>query len=435
MNEESASLSSGKKSGGSKPKKVVGKLVKKKSTRVKKSRRAGKSKKSVAKENESKLLIELLLKELVEIVIGYSSDETYPIPVSTHTWALKNEPEIAVDSTRVYVLTDAEGIKGLDHSLANVKKDERRLIEVDDHKWSNYDQFSSSHDGQYVCFRHSHKVLTDFGEHTMCSAKWLMQNNDSEDGRPKYIAFDDKDANSGVLSRDGQTLCACSDDINPITRVYRVREEAGKDPVAFMKFKLDGAARAVSGKGNRVMVVKGKWGFEIHDISNDPSRLVCQISASLGYRYALNEDGSKAAFAFHYAGSELRIVEVDKVSGSAMDQSAIVTVKVSESLGLINQLMYSDEGKLHMLHDWNKVSLFDPLTKEFILLEAPQERQTFCRVAISRNADYIAVIRYIGKGENGEAVCETIVKRKCNDSDWKDLFGCKVDKSKQATKP
>ena len=61
--------------------------------------------------------------------------------------------------------------------------------------------------------------------------------------------------------------------MNSITRVYRVREEEGKDPVAFMKFAFDGTARAVSGNGNHV-VVEGEDGFEIHDISKDASKLI-----------------------------------------------------------------------------------------------------------------------------------------------------------------
>ena len=178
-----------------------------------------------------------------------------------------------------------------------------------------------------------------------------MQNNESEGRRIKHITFDGEESSYGLLSRDGQTLGAYSyEGMNPITRVYRLREEAGNDPVAFMKCELDGTARVVSGsgKGNRVIVKRAEQ-LEIHDISKDTSKLVCQRDKSFGcYTYALNEDGSEAAFA---SADELRTMEVDKVSGSAMDQSAIVTVKVSESLGQIYKLVYSDGSKLHVLHD------------------------------------------------------------------------------------
>ena len=199
-----------------------------------------------------------------------------------------------------------------------------------------------------------------------------------------------------------------------------------------MKCELDGTARAVSGSGNRVIVKRAEQ-LEIHDISKDTSKLVCQRDKSFGcYTYALNEDGSEAAFA---SADELRTMEVDKVSGSAMDQSAIVTVKVSESLGQIYKLVYSDGSKLHVLHCGGKTSLFDPSTKELIPLDAPEKGQEVTRLAISPNADYIALIRYVGKGDNGKYIFRTIGKRKCKDSDRKDLFGCKVDKCKQATKP
>ena len=149
------------------------------------------------------------------------------------------------------------------------------------------------------------------------------------------------------------------------------------------------------------------------------------------YACALNEDGSEAAFA---RADELRIMEVDKVNSSAMEQSAIVTVKVLESLGEIYKLMYSDEGKLHVLH-LGKVSLFDPSTKELVLLDAPEEGQDVTRLAISPNADYIAILQYVGKGDNGKYIFRMIVKRKCKYSDWRNLPTCKVDKNKQAAKP
>ena len=159
--------------------------------------------------------------------------------------------------------------------------------------------------------------------------------------------------------------------------------------------------------------------LEIHDISKDASKLVCQFDRD-GYirACALNEDGDEAAF---YDGI-LRIVEVDKVSGSAMDQSAIVIVKVLESVGYIYKLVYSDGDKLHVLHGGGKVSLFDSSTKELVLLKAPQEGREFTRSVISPNADYIAILQYVGEGESVKYIYRTIVKRKCKDSDWKDLF-------------
>ena len=126
-------------------------------------------------------------------MIGYF-DDTYPIIVSTHNWIFEKEPEIAVDNARLYVIAGAEGINGLDHSLANVKEDERRLVEFGDPKWFNYWKLSSSHDGQCVSFRHSHKVLTDQGEQIKYSHKWLMQNNEPEGRRIKHITFDGEES-------------------------------------------------------------------------------------------------------------------------------------------------------------------------------------------------------------------------------------------------
>ena len=94
-------------------------------------------------------------------------------------------------------------------------------------------------------------------------------------------------------------------------------------------------------------------------------------------------------------------MEVYKVSGPAIDQSAIIKVQIPESLGGINRLVYDEGGKLHALHAGYKASLFDSLTKELIPLEAPQEGQVAVRSAISPNADYIAFLRYVGEGESG----------------------------------
>ena len=432
LEKEGTSLSTGEESGGSKPKKAVGKLVKKKKPQgakkkpqgkklLKKKKRGDKSSKRkevVVKEDRPKLLIDILPKELVKLVINYLDDGTYPITVSTHNWSFQSKPGIAVDSARVYGMANAEGIKGLDHSLANVKEDERRLIEFGNPQWFNYWGFSSSHDGQCVFFGYKYKALTNRGEQVKYGSKWLTQINVPEGGRLKHATFDSENSYSSALSRDGQALCVNRYELNLITRVYRVEEEAGKDPVAFMKFEYNGEVRAVSGNGNHVVISKPRR-LEIHDISKDASKLLCEIDVTSDiYRYALNEDGSEAAF---YANGGLRIMEVDKVSGSAMDLSAVVPVKVSESLGQVSELVYSDGGKLHVLHSGGKVSLFDPSTKELVLLEAPQEKM-IVDWAISPNADYIALVQYVGKGESGKYIYRTIVKRKCKDSDWKDLF-------------
>ena len=126
-----------------------------------------------------------------------------------------------------------------------------------------------------------------------------------------------------------------------------------------MKFAFDGTAEAVSGKGNHVMISKPRR-LEIHDISKDTSKLGCQIDvADFAYYCALNEDGSEAAFVD--SADELRIVEVGKANGSAMDQSVVATVKASESLRWIRELVYSDGGKLHARHEGGKISLFDSI--------------------------------------------------------------------------
>ena len=442
----SASLSTNKtaplkgRKSHSKAKPAVGKPVwKKKLPSIKKKvqNKRRKRKNVLVKEDKPILLINLLPKELVKLVIDYFIDiNLYPIIVSTHNWIFQKKPEIAVDNARLYVMADAEGIKGLDHALANTK--DERLIEFGDPKWSNYSQFRSSCDGRCVSFRHKY-VWTNFGEQIGYAIKWLIQGNigygikwliqgnESEDGRPKRVAFGGEDLDESVLLRDGQTLCAYSyEEWNPITRVYRVREEAGKDPVAFGKFKLDGTVRAVSGNGNHVVIAKPRR-LEIHDIIKDASNPVCQIYVSSKSICALNEDGSEAAF-FNKA-NELRIMKVDKVIGVKTDQPAIIKVKVPKSVGQINQLVYDDGGKLHAHHDGGKISLFDPSTKELILPDAPEKGQEVTRSAISPNADYIAFLVPVGE-KDGKTIYETIVKGKLRSVYLERLFGYKADKKK-----
>ena len=103
----------------------------------------------------------------------------------------------------------------------------------------------------------------------------FTQSNKPEDERLKRITFDGEDQSYDLLSRDGQMLCfyiyACA-----MARVYRVTEEAGKDPVAFIKFELDGKVLAVNGKGNCVIVENEDW-FEMHDIFPCPAIVVVLV--------------------------------------------------------------------------------------------------------------------------------------------------------------
>lgn len=112
--DSNASLSSTER-GSAKPKPAVGKAVKKrklpstdKKSPVTKNKRAGKrrnAKEVVAKKGSNPTLSGLLPKALVELVIAYFSNEKYSILVSTHSWPFEDKPKIAVDSTRVYVIT------------------------------------------------------------------------------------------------------------------------------------------------------------------------------------------------------------------------------------------------------------------------------------------------------------------------------------------
>ena len=443
-NRKDVSLSAPKESGVSKPKKVTGTLIAKKSRGVKKPQGKNSLKKkkkfaknskgksvAVVKENKPMLLIEMLPKKVVKLVIDYFIDvNLYYILVSTRRWTFEALNGIAVDSAGVYILTCSEGLKGLSHPLANIKEDECRLTEFGGSQWSEYDRLGSSHDGRCISFNHLDETLIDSrGQPKRCT-KWFTQGNDPEGRRFKRVTFDGEDSKWGVLSRDGQTLCSYSSSTNLITRVYRLRAEAGKDPIGLMKFKLNGEVRAVSGSGNCVIVENWKQ-FEIHNTGKDASKLVCQIDVpGFGYRCALNEDGSEAAFVNN--NGELRIM--DNFGGSAMEQPAIVNVKVPELVGRNNRLVHDDGGKLHVFHARGKVSLFGPSTKELILVEAPQEGQKVVDSAISPNADYLAFLRYVGEGENGKTIYETIVKQKLS-AYLERLFGYKANKKKQAAKP
>ena len=428
LNEESTSLSAGKNSGSARPRKVVGKPVKKrKSTGVKKlegrkNKKVRKNSKSkdvaVVKEDKSRFLTNILPKVVIEIIIDYFIDDLYPRIVSTHNWILEDKPNIAVDSARLYAMLWSGSINYLNHSLANIKEDEHHLIELGGLQWSNYSQLSSSHDGRYVSCGHDYRMSTNLGGEFKCSIKWFTQNNDPDDGRLKRIAFDEENSHYEILSQDGQTLCSYYYE-DALVRIYRLREEAGKDPMASMEFEfIGGPVLAVSGKGNRIVGECTGW-LEIHDIGKDASNLVCKIAVSFNDGCALNEDGSEAAFVID---NELLIVEVDKASDFAMEQSAIVKVNVPESLGPIHRLVYDDGGKLHVLHAGHKVSLFDPSTKKLILLEAPEEGQGIIYSAISPNANYIAFLLSVGREENGKTTYRTIVKRKLRRADLRDIL-------------
>ena len=170
--------------------------------------------------------------------------------------------------------------------------------------------------------------------------------------------------------------------------------------------------------------------LEIHDIDRDAGKLVCQFDvANDGSVCALNEDGTDAALV--NSNGNLRIVAVNKVVGDKADQSAIVSVNVSESLGKVRSLVYDDGGKLHALHDGGNVSLFDSLTKELILLEGPQKGQEIIHSAISLNAGYIAFLQKCNETDQ-PYTHTTIVKRKIDKTDGTDIFGYKVDKNKAA---
>ena len=120
-------------------------------------------------------------------------------------------------------------------------------------------------------------------------------------------------------------------------------------------------------------------------------------------------------------------MNVGKVVGNKINQPAIFKVKSSKSAERVSKLVYDDGGKLHVLHYGGKVSLFDPSTKELILLEAPQEGLNVIDAAISPNADHVVIL--LGLSEEDKygrfKKCQTIVKRKLEKTDWKDLFGCK----------
>lgn len=149
------------------------------------------------------LLTRLLPKTLVEIVIGYLNDEKYSIFVFALTWSLTGIPRIAVDSVRVYVMTDSQGLKGLVHSPASSTKDVQ-CMELGNPQWSKYYQLGSSHDGRYISFSHFDKAAVHLGGPTRRNTKWLAQSSGPMDGGFGRIAFDGEGFAYGLLSRDGK---------------------------------------------------------------------------------------------------------------------------------------------------------------------------------------------------------------------------------------
>ena len=188
--------------------------------------------KSVKKNNLNSLMDLLLFEKLVKLVIDYFNDGTYPITVSTHSGLLfKSVSEIAVDSARLYVMADAKGIKGLDHSLANVKEDERRLVEFAGPQWFDYRWFSSSCDGRSVSFSHRYEKSTVLKEQAGDGIKWFIQSNEPEVRKLKRVALDDNDLPYGLLSQDGQTLCSYHKGVHSSTHIYRLKKEAERIPL------------------------------------------------------------------------------------------------------------------------------------------------------------------------------------------------------------
>ena len=117
--------------------------------------------------------------------------------------------------------------------------------------------------------------------------------------------------------------------------------------------------------------------------------------AGFVYSCASREDGSEAVFV---KDNELHIVDLGKVVGIKVDQSAIVSVEFAESIGEVNKLVGSDGSKLRVLHDWNKASLFAPSVNKLVLIEAPQKGQIVMHLTPSLNAGYVAILQCVGEG-------------------------------------
>ena len=350
--------------------------------------------------------------------------DTYSAIVYEYNGILKEEPKIAVDSVRFYLISRCfpVDIKGICHS--SISEDKHNIAELGNPQWGGCFNFNSSNDGQYISFAYSDQVSAD-GEELQLRriVRWFAPISESENGKLESSVIYDGDYESSVgpfLSRDGQTLCIYSYRPNLVARVYRVREEAGKDAVIFMQCELNGRILAVSGKGNRIMIETAEEKIEIYDITRKVSELVCQINITDSYLHecALNEDGSEAAFTT--SAKELQIVKVNKVVGDKVDQPVIVALKVS-NLGDIDKLMYSDGNKLYLCQN-DKVWLCDPLTNELTLLCGLQNAlNLFGTAAISPNADYIAILEQGNRGENGTEWRVT-VRRKLEDAAWKKPF-------------
>lgn len=356
--------------------------------------------------------------------------DTYPLIVSTHNWLLEDSnPKIVVDSARLYIM-HSQGIHGLDHSFASISENERHCREFSNLPCSWWGSFASSHDGRYVLFSHIHETSTD-REPKIDSHWFIRQGNELEDQGFTRFTFENDAFHYRFLSRDGQVSCSYIG-MN-VTHVYQIVEEAGGSATR-IRFKVDGRPLAISGRGTRVFVQNDNDQLKIYDISKDVAKLVCQIDV-FGYptACALNEDGSEAAYV---KDNELRIMEVDKVSGDKVE-SAIASVNVPESLGAIYRLVYSDDNKLHLVHDIYeehiqrgvfKVSLFDPSTKTFIPIETSQEGQYILESAISSNADYIATLESAGEeGKSKKHIYRTIVKRKLKNA--RGHLGCDIGKA------
>lgn len=278
---------------------------------------------------------------LSDIVADYLDDDTSYIPISTYNWPLEDTPRIAVDGARLYAISLLEGMQALDHFSESAKESEQLKQSL------CCIEFSSSRNGESIFSKHVPEGLTGL------KYRWLVQCN--KPGGYKYAEFDNKDIIYGILSRDGQTLCACNYCEQPLAmHVYQLAKEPGKDPTASEKCAIEGEIRAIS--GNRV-VAGTRNGFEVHDM--DTGKLAWKLGkAKLQSVCASNGDGSEVAFVS--STRKLHVMKAANVVGIEADLSTAVTVEASDLRLNVDGLAYDDENKLYVHFNNSKVSLFDP---------------------------------------------------------------------------
>ena len=376
---------------------------------------------SAAQSDYTKPVLGFLAKVIVELIGEYL--EGFYSTTFMHSWpAAGRSPRVAVDSERVYLITN-QGIQALSH--VNGKQ-----VDLGSPHCLEYENFQSSQDGCSLFFacKSQAQIAGTNTEPFKRTIEWLVQDKSTES--LKSVALENGGTSYSniefMLSKNGKTLVSTflHSLLNiGFTSVYQI-EAQGKKALASKKSDFSGLACAISGNGDHILVLdKEKGQLTIHDIREDKRRPVLEIDRvkiPAVSTYALNYNGSKAAFIVN--GCKLCILDTDK-ENSPIKFDQLTTIDIPESiLDFVSSLTCDTNGRLYAFKGGN-LRLVDLSKREFVSLEetqVPQGHSLQCS-AISPSVDFIALlIRSNNKNEY-----QVIVKRRDTKDTLMHLWGYK----------